>query len=80
MVLRSAPVFVSGHVGRPGEYLIGRDVTLRQVLSLAGGVSQRGSEGRIKIIRTTDGVKHQLKVNLDDRSDPATRLSFPRYL
>ena len=49
-VPRAAPVYVFGHVNRPGEYNIGRETTVRQMLSLAGGVSQRGAAGRIKII------------------------------
>ena len=57
VVPRPAPVFVFGHVGRPGEYLLGRDATVRQILALAGGVSQRGAAGRVKIKRISDGTE-----------------------
>ena len=41
-----------------------------QALSLAGGVTDRGSTSRVKIIRLVDGKKVELKVTLDDRVLP----------
>ena len=76
-VPRAAPVYVSGYVGRPGEYTIGRGATLRQVLTLAGGVAQRGSEGRIKIRRVVDGTEQEIKVELDDRVMPGDTVVVP---
>jgi polysaccharide export outer membrane protein len=77
VVPRAAPVFVFGHVGRPGEYTVGRDATVRQVLALAGGVSQRGAAGRTKIVRTVEGREHELKVDLDDRVKPGDTIVVP---
>jgi polysaccharide export outer membrane protein len=77
---RAAPVYVFGHVARPGEYTAGRDATVRQVLSLAGGVSQRGAEGRIRIMRLKDGQEHEIKAALDDRVRPGDTIIVPeRY-
>jgi polysaccharide biosynthesis/export protein len=76
-VPRAAPVYVFGYVGRPGEYTIGRGATLRQVLSLAGGISQRGAEGRIKIVRMVDGNEQEIKVELDDRVRPGDTIVVP---
>jgi polysaccharide export outer membrane protein len=79
-VPRLAPVYVFGYVGRPGEYTIGQDATVRQVLSLAGGVNQRGAEGRIKIRRVADGREQEIKAELDDRVRPGDMLIVPeRY-
>ena len=77
VVPRPAPVFVFGHVGRPGEYMIGKEATVRQVLSLAGGVSQRGAAGRIKIKRVADGTEQEIKVDLDDRVRPGDTIIVP---
>jgi polysaccharide export outer membrane protein len=76
-VPRAAPVYVFGHVGRPGEYTIGKGATVRQVLSLAGGVSQRGAEGRVKIVRVVDGNEQEIKVALDDRVKPGDTIVVP---
>jgi len=53
-VPRAETVFVSGQVNKPGEYVIRPGMTVRQVLSLAGGVTDRGSTRRIQIIRQAD--------------------------
>ncbi len=79
-VLRVAPIYVFGHVGRPGEYTVGKEATVRQVLSLAGGVSQRGAAGRIKIVRQTGGREQEIKAELDDRVKPGDTIVVPeRY-
>ncbi len=76
-VPRIEPIYVFGHVGRPGEYTIGKEATVRQILSLAGGVTQRGAEGRIKIIRTVQGTEQEIKVELDDRVTPGDTIVVP---
>jgi polysaccharide export outer membrane protein len=80
LVPRAEPVYVFGYVGRPGEYTVGRDTTLRQLLSLAGGVSPRGAAGRIKILRIAGGKQQEIKVELDDRVRPGDTIIVPeRY-
>ncbi len=41
-----------------------------QALSLAGGVTDRGSTGKIKIVRTVEGKKKEIKVKLTDMVEP----------
>jgi polysaccharide export outer membrane protein len=65
-VPRAETVFVFGQVKNPGEYPIKRETTVLQALSLAGGVSDRGSTGRIKIVRVVEGKKTELSVKLND--------------
>jgi polysaccharide export outer membrane protein len=80
VVPRAAPVWVFGHVGRPGEYVVARDVTLRQLLTLAGGVSQRGSMGRVKVLRQVNGREEEVDLELDDRVRPGDTVVVPeRY-
>jgi polysaccharide export outer membrane protein len=73
----AAPVYVFGFVGRPGEYVIGSGASVRQVLSLAGGVSQRGAAGRTKIIRVIDGSEREVKAEMDDRVKPGDTIVVP---
>ena len=42
-VPRAETVYVFGQINNPGAYLIQKDTTVLQVLSLGGGVNQRGS-------------------------------------
>jgi polysaccharide export outer membrane protein len=52
VVPRAQSVFVFGQVKTPGAYSIMQGTTVLQALSLAGGVTDRGSTGRVYIVRT----------------------------
>ena len=66
-VPRAESVYVFGQVKNPGAYsLQQKNTTVLQALSLAGGVTDRGSTGRIKIARIVNGNKQELKVKLAD--------------
>jgi len=43
--------FISGQVGHPGTFPILRDMTVRQALALAGGVTAAGSDRKVALIR-----------------------------
>ncbi|CAN5704810.1 hypothetical protein BH24ACI5_BH24ACI5_19330 [soil metagenome] len=60
-VPKAQSVFVSGQVKNPGAYPVDEGITVLQVLSLAGGLTDRGSDKRINITRTVDGKKKELK-------------------
>jgi polysaccharide export outer membrane protein len=60
-------IYVYGQVKNPGAYFVQtKDTTVMQALSLAGGVTDRGSTSRIKIVRIVRGQKTELKAKLTD--------------
>ncbi|MEP7308735.1 MAG: polysaccharide biosynthesis/export family protein [Acidobacteriota bacterium] len=65
-VPRAETVFVSGQVRSAGEYVIRKGMTVRQVLTLAGGVTERGSTRRIQIIRSVNGADTTVPATLQD--------------
>ena len=68
-VPRGESVFVFGPVNRPGEYALRRPgTTVLQVLSLAGGLTERGSTRRIRLVRRVSGEPEpkEIKVKLSD--------------
>lgn len=65
-VPRAASVFVYGEVQRPGAYPIGQDTTVRQAIALAGGLTEFGSTGRVRILRLVGGVEQEIRVKLHD--------------
>ena len=71
---RAQAVYVFGQVRNPGAYSIEKDTTVLQALSLAGGVTDRGSTGRLKIVRTVGGKKKEVKVKLTDVVEPGDTL------
>jgi len=74
VVNKAQSVYVFGQVRAPGAYPIDRGTTVLQALSLAGGVTDRGSTGRIKIVRAVDGAKKELKAKLTDTVEPGDTL------
>lgn len=76
-VPRAETIYVFGQVKAPGAYPIQRDTTVLQALSLAGGVTDRGSTGRIKIVRLEKGEKLEIKVKLDYVVRPGDTIIVP---
>jgi polysaccharide export outer membrane protein len=76
-VPRAAQVYVLGAVARPGGVRYEPGMTVLQALTLAGGVTARGSEGRVKVIRIVDGKKVEKKVKPTDELQPEDRLEVP---
>ena len=65
-VPKAQSIFVSGQVNRPGEFTYQTGMTVRQVIALAGGVTDRGSTRRIQIVRQVDGVETTVRADLKD--------------
>ncbi len=80
-VPRAESIYVFGQVKNPGAYALQqKDTSVLQALSLAGGVTDRGSTSRIKIVRIVDGKKEEIKVKLGDRVLPGDTIIVPeRY-
>jgi polysaccharide export outer membrane protein len=76
-VPRAELVYVFGQVNRPGSYTLQRGTTVLQALSLAGGVTDRGTTGRIRIARVVDGRKTEVRVKVDDLVLPGDTIIVP---
>jgi polysaccharide export outer membrane protein len=77
----SEVVYVFGHVRNPGGYPMKKGTTVLQALSLAGGVTDRGSTARIKVVRSIDGKRKEVGVKLTDLVQPFDTIIVPeRFL
>jgi polysaccharide export outer membrane protein len=74
-------IYVFGQVKNPGNYpMRAKTMSVLQALALAGGVTDRGSTGRIKIMRVVNGKKVEVKVGLTDLVQPGDTIMVPeRY-
>jgi polysaccharide export outer membrane protein len=81
-VPRAESIYVFGQVRNPGAYALQqRNTTVLQALSLAGGVADRGSMSRIRIVRLVAGDKKEIRVSLSDVVQAGDTLIVPeRYL
>jgi len=70
-VPRAPVVYVYGEVPKGGAYRIEPDMTVMQAISLAGGITPRGSQNRLQVRRRgDDGQWKQSNVKLTDRVSP----------
>ncbi len=65
-VPQAPKVFVSGEVRTPGAYAWFPGLTARQLISMAGGLTPEGSNGRLKVVRARDGKTHEDGIKLDE--------------
>jgi polysaccharide biosynthesis/export protein len=75
-----SPVYVMGLVKTPGAYQVTKGATVLQVLAQAGGVTDRGSTGRIKIVRKTAQRNIEIKAALHDPVQPGDTILVRRRL
>jgi polysaccharide export outer membrane protein len=76
-VPKAQSVFITGQVKAPGAYPVDPGTTVLQALTLAGGLTERGADGRIKIMRTVKGKKVELKAKLTDIVLPGDTVVVP---
>jgi len=67
LFLAAAPIFyVYGQVGAPGAYKVERGMTIRMALARSGGLTQRGSAGKISVYRNGQKVKATMDMPLTE--------------
>jgi polysaccharide export outer membrane protein len=77
-VQRAENVYLFGQVRNPGAYPFRqKKTTVLQALSLAGGVTERGSTTRIQIVRIVDGKRKEIAATLDDLVEPRDTIIVP---
>jgi polysaccharide export outer membrane protein len=77
-VPRAESIYVFGQVKSPGAYALQqRSTTILQALSLAGGVTDRGTTGRVKVIRIVADEKKEIRVKLTDIVQPGDTIVVP---
>jgi polysaccharide export outer membrane protein len=76
-VPKAAQVYVTGSVAHPGPYRYQQGATVLQALTLAGGITERGSNKRVKILRVTGGKKVEIKAQLTDPIEPEDTIVVP---
>ena len=74
---KAAQVYIMGHVARPGSYRFEEGLTVFQALLMAGGVNDRGSSKRVRILRTVDGMTRELPAKMTDPVLPEDTLKVP---
>ena len=70
-VPRASTFYIYGEVARPGTYRIERNMTMRQAIAAGGGLSARGTERRLRVVRRNgQGVPEKTSIDLNDQVAP----------
>ncbi len=68
IVERNKNFFVYGEVARPGEYMLGDNMTVVKAISTAGGITRSGLYGKVKIRRKQDSKQGYKDIEIDIKS------------
>jgi polysaccharide export outer membrane protein len=66
IVQKAERFFVLGLVRNPGSYVLDANMTVLQAVSVAGGVTERGSSRRLRITRIVDGKRKEIEAKPND--------------
>jgi polysaccharide export outer membrane protein len=67
---KAVSIFVTGEVKSPNSYVLEGELNVLQAVALAGGLTDRGSMGKVKIQWTEDGKQKERNVKASDKVKP----------
>jgi len=65
IVERDKTFFILGEVGKPGQYVLEKDMTVVRALSVAGGIREDGLYGKVKVRRKQEGESGYKDIEID---------------
>lgn len=75
-VPRAAQVFVTGQAARPAALKFVDGMTVQDAIQFVGGISERGSLKRLKVIRFEAGKRKEIKAQMTDLLKPGDTLNI----
>ena len=72
--------FVTGFVHTPGSYTLEPDMTVLQAISMAGGVTERGSGRRLRVSRVVGGERKDFDAKPTDPVQPGDTITVKQRL
>src|SRR4051812_25131829 len=58
--------YISGFIRTPGSFVLDTGTTVGQAIILAGGLTDRGSDRRLTVVRNVKGLAVEIAVKMDD--------------
>jgi len=69
-IVQHRNVYLSGEVKSPGAYPYKEGLTVLKAITLAGGFTEKASEGSVQVLRTDSGKEVMLSLDVDDPVKP----------
>jgi polysaccharide export outer membrane protein len=74
-VPRAERIYVTGQVRNPGAYAYDDNMTIFTAISLAGGITEKGSNTRISITRLVNGRRTEIDAKQEDKLQPGDQVT-----
>jgi len=74
-VPKAQTFFITGQVQHPGEFVLEPGTTVQQAIALAGGLTDRGSDRRVKATRIVKNKSVEVSLRLEDRVLPGDTIT-----
>lgn len=72
--------YITGYIKTPGSFVLRPGMTVQQAIAEAGGLTERGSTRRIKIMRKVRGVEVELDAKMSDVIRGNDTIKIPQRL
>jgi polysaccharide biosynthesis/export protein len=72
--------FITGQVKNSSSYVLEPGTTVEQAIAMAGGLTERGSDSRIKATRTVKGVRVSITLELSDLVQPGDTITIQQRI
>ncbi|MGE0447496.1 MAG: polysaccharide biosynthesis/export family protein [Vicinamibacterales bacterium] len=79
-VPKAEKFYMTGQIKSPGAYTWERGLTVLQAISLAGGLTDKGSNRRMKVVRIVDGKQVEEGISLTDQIQPGDTIVIAQRL
>ena len=79
-VPKAEKFYMTGQIKSPGAFTWERGLTVLQAISLAGGLTDKGSNRRMKVIRVVDGKQVEQGISLTDEIQPGDTIVIAQRL
>jgi polysaccharide export outer membrane protein len=78
VVAQAQKFYVNGEVRRPGDYSYEKGITVHKAITIAGGFTEKASQGSTKVLRIVHGQEETFEMSLDSPVDPGDIIVVPQ--
>jgi len=72
--------FITGQVKNSSSYVLEPGMTVEQAIALAGGLTERGSDRRIRVTRSVKGIRVTISLSLSDLVQPGDTITIQQRI
>ena len=79
-VAKAQTFFITGQVKNSSSYVLEPGMTVEQAIALAGGLTERGSDRRIRVTRSVKGIRVTISLSLSDLVQPGDTITIQQRI